>query len=343
MHLVVHPQFVVRRDLDGRLLELVGLGLEELREVPPDAVVESWMHIEIDRETDAADLAAIEAALARVLRDVRETVEDWPRMTRTASSIAEELAAAPPPSVPADEVAEAVELLHWLADNNFTFLGYREYDLSGADGEDEPVRGVRDGPGDPALGHRSEPGVRAAAGSGPQRRPRAARARADQGEHPLDGAPPRLPRLHRHQAVRRRRQGERRAPVPRPVHLGRLHRAGLDHPGLRTQGPRRAGALGLPPRQPLRQGPAARSSRPTRATSCSRSTVEEPVDTSLAVLHMQERRQTRLFLRRDPYGRFVSALVFLPRDRYTTAGPAADGAGAAARSSAWCRWTTRPA
>ena len=33
VHLVVHPQFVVRRDLDGRLLELVGLGLEELREV----------------------------------------------------------------------------------------------------------------------------------------------------------------------------------------------------------------------------------------------------------------------------------------------------------------------
>ena len=94
------------------------------------------MHIEIDRETDAADLAAIEAALARVLRDVRETVEDWPRMTRTASSIAEELAAAPPPSVPADEAAEAVELLHWLADNNFTFIGYREYDLSGATGEE---------------------------------------------------------------------------------------------------------------------------------------------------------------------------------------------------------------
>ena len=41
-------------------------------------------------------------------------------------------------------------------------------------------------------------------------------------------------------------------------------------------------------------------------------------DTSLAVLYMQGRRQTRLFLRRDPYGRFVSALVFLPRDRYTT-------------------------
>ena len=35
-------------------------------------------------------------------------------------------------------------------------------------------------------------------------------------------------------------------------------------------------------------------------------------------LHLQERRQLRLFLRRDDYGRFVSALVYVPRDRYTT-------------------------
>ena len=39
---------------------------------------------------------------------------------------------------------------------------------------------------------------------------------------------------------------------------------------------------------------------------------------ALAVLHLQERRQTRLFLRQDPTGRFWSALVYLPRDRYTT-------------------------
>jgi glutamate dehydrogenase len=34
---------------------------------------------------------------------------------------------------------------------------------------------------------------------------------------------------------------------------------------------------------------------------------------------LRERRQTRLFLRRDVYGRYMSCLVYLPRDRYTTA------------------------
>ncbi len=36
------------------------------------------------------------------------------------------------------------------------------------------------------------------------------------------------------------------------------------------------------------------------------------------IQRLQERRRTRLFLRPDIYGRFMSALVYLPRDRYTT-------------------------
>ncbi len=46
--------------------------------------------------------------------------------------------------------------------------------------------------------------------------------------------------------------------------------------------------------------------------------IEDLQQTVLSVLHMQERRQLRLFLRRDDYGRFMSCLVYLPRDRYTT-------------------------
>ena len=37
------------------------------------------------------------------------------------------------------------------------------------------------------------------------------------------------------------------------------------------------------------------------------------------MLRLRERKQTRLFLRRDDYGRYMSCLVYLPRDRYTTA------------------------
>ena len=96
-------------------------------------LVESWIHVEIDRETDRADLKEITADLRAVLSDVRESVEDWTKMRAAAQRIADELAASPP-SLPEQETGEAVELLRWLADDHFTFLGYREYELTGETG-----------------------------------------------------------------------------------------------------------------------------------------------------------------------------------------------------------------
>ena len=88
----------------------------------------------------------------------------------------------------------------------------------------------------------------------------------------------------------------------------RLHRSRCMHdPGAaRARSTQVLDAVGLPRRQPLRQGPAAdprdlpaRRAVPDRpSTSCT--------EIALAVLHMQERRQMRLFMRRDRYGRFVS-------------------------------------
>ena len=73
-------------------------------------------------------LDAVADGLRRVLSDVREAVEDWAKMRDAALRVAEDIAAAPPP-LPDAEVSEAWELMRWLADDKFTFLGYREYDL----------------------------------------------------------------------------------------------------------------------------------------------------------------------------------------------------------------------
>lgn len=45
---------------------------------------------------------------------------------------------------------------------------------------------------------------------------------------------------------------------------------------------------------------------------------EELLSIATSVLYLQERRRLRLFLRQDEYGRYFSALIYLPRDRYTT-------------------------
>ena len=47
--------------------------------------------------------------------------------------------------------------------------------------------------------------------------------------------------------------------------------------------------------------------------------LNELASTVEKIAHLKERRQVRMFVRPDPYGRYLSCLVFLPRDRYTTA------------------------
>src|SRR5260370_3444761 len=46
--------------------------------------------------------------------------------------------------------------------------------------------------------------------------------------------------------------------------------------------------------------------------------VAELADVASEVLRLRERMQTRLFLRKDVYGRSVSCLIYLSRDRYNT-------------------------
>jgi glutamate dehydrogenase len=41
-------------------------------------------------------------------------------------------------------------------------------------------------------------------------------------------------------------------------------------------------------------------------------------EVAMGILRLEERRRVRLFMWHDDYGRFVSALVYVPRDRYTT-------------------------
>ena len=315
LHLVVHPQMVVRRDVVGELLEVVAVDAEDVEETPADAVVESWMHIEVDRETDAADLRAIEATIQSVLGDVREAVEDWPRMLHQASAIADSLAATPPATVPGGEVAEAVDLLRWLVDEHFTFLGYREYLLTEDGASLEPVQGT---------------------GLGIMRYDR----------------PPSAGFAHLPPEVRARARDPHVLVLTKANSRSTVHRASyLDYVGVKTfdadgrvVGERRF--LGLFTSAAYVQSvfsiPVVRQTAEAvledsgfRVDGHSYKDLEQLLETyprdelfdidadeltatALAVLHIQERRQTRLFMRRDRYGRFVSCLVYLPRDRYTT-------------------------
>jgi glutamate dehydrogenase len=80
VHMVVHPQILVRRDVAGHLQEILPGDETQVDrgELPHDISRESWMHIEIGRESSSEQREEIERALGKVLQDVREAVEDWP-------------------------------------------------------------------------------------------------------------------------------------------------------------------------------------------------------------------------------------------------------------------------
>jgi glutamate dehydrogenase len=116
---LVHPVFLVERDDAGTLT-----GFEANRRGAGQR--ESFIHIHIDGLHDAAAMADVARALEGILSDVRVCVQDWQSMLERARETIADLRNNPPP-LPVDEIAEAVQFLEWLAGDNFTMLGSRDY------------------------------------------------------------------------------------------------------------------------------------------------------------------------------------------------------------------------
>ena len=87
VHLIIHPVLAVRRDEEGRLLEI----LPNAETLEKGAVGESVIHAEVVRQADPARLRELEAQVTRVIGEVRAAVEDWQAMRQKALESAAEL------------------------------------------------------------------------------------------------------------------------------------------------------------------------------------------------------------------------------------------------------------
>ncbi|MCL6290189.1 NAD-glutamate dehydrogenase [Streptomyces sp. 43Y-GA-1] len=327
IHLVIHPQVTVRRDVTGKLIEVLSGGPGtpkpgEKAELPHDALVESWIHVETDRESDRADLQQITADLLRVLSDVRETVEDWGKMRDAALRIADDLPGEPLDDLPDEEVEEARELLRWLAADHFTFLGYREYEL-----KDSDALAAVPGTGLGIL--RSDP------------------QHSEDEAHPVSPSFDRLPADARAKAREHKllvlTKANSRATVHRPSYLdyvgvkkfdakgnvvGERRFLGLFSSAAYTESVRRVPVIRRKVAEVVEGAGFSYNSHDGRdllqilETYPRDELFQTPVDqlrsVATSVLYLQERRRLRLYLRQDEYGRYYSAIVYLPRDRYTT-------------------------
>ena len=305
----VHPVFLVRRDAAGRLVDF---------EAPQaaDARRESFIHFHVDEADDPAQRAAVVHALNDVLAEVRASVQDWQPMLARVREVIAELQTKPPP-LASDEIGEASAFLKWMVEENFTFLGARDYAFT-SDEILAPVSGtglglLRDS-GVRLLQHWNKPvtitsAIRAflqeqtlliitksSARSRVHRRvhldyvgvKRFDRAGKLIGEHRFCG-------LFTSTAYT---QPARGIPYLRRKVERIIHRAGFD-PASHS-GKALVNVLETYPRDELFQ-------------------IDEELlyHFALEILHLDERPRVRVLPRRDRFDRYVSVLVYVPRDRYS--------------------------
>ncbi len=319
VHMLIHPVMRVRRDAEGRLLELFAPDA-----APADAAKESVMLVAFDEQSDPDVLADVERALAGVLADVRSAVVDWrPMLAKAWEAVGEVARSAAAGSH--DEVAEAQTFLEWLIKDKFTFLGYREYRFEG----------VAEGPPEATSLH-----LVTGSGLGILRDEAVS---VLQGLRNFDRLPPvvqaflRLPRPF--MVTKSNRRSTVHKSVPMDVILVKMFDdAGTVtgerlFVGLFTSVAIAARAEDTPYlRRKVRKvveraGFDARSHDGKALLHILENLPrhelyqiddDELFEMSLGVLHLQERQRTALFVRRDPFQRFVSCLVYVGRDRYDT-------------------------
>jgi glutamate dehydrogenase len=312
VHLVIHPIFHVARDASGRM-RACG------KQPGDDRRGESFMHIEVNEQSDPEALARLTARLEQILEDVRAAVEDWQSMRTRVDGVLAELAGQPAKRGK-DEAAETQAFVEWLLDDHFTFLGYREYSTAGS-GAKQRLK--------------TEPG-----GLGVLRQADRAIFENWADDTPL---PDDVRAFVRQSDLMMITKANQRASVHRRVHMDVIglkkfdsrgnvsgiriiaglftsaaySRSAENIPMLRRKVARAIETAGFPP-----------ASHDAKALAHILETyprdellqIDEPLllDHALGILHLQERQRTALFVREDPFKRYTTALVFVPRDRYDT-------------------------
>jgi glutamate dehydrogenase len=322
IHLVVYPMMDVRRDQQGSLIEVLpnGHAAGDQAHSPADEHRESgevFLHVQIDRQTQPEVLEGIRQGLLDVLADVRAAVEDWPAMREQLHRVLEELDAQPQP-VDDDRVAEVRSFLAWLDDGHFTFLGFRTYDLEARAGDDDVIVALPE----TGLGL-----LRSA--------PASVKHLADQ--------PPKVRALARDKVLLNLTKANSKSTVHRPSYLDYVGIKRFDENGeavgeWRFLGLYTSRVYNVRPHEiPVvrrkvasildwasfpRDSHDAKNLRAILETyprdELFEASAEELYPLVMSILGLQERRQVRLLVRHDRFGRYVSCLVFLPRDRYTT-------------------------
>ncbi|SDG11154.1 glutamate dehydrogenase (NAD) [Limimonas halophila] len=329
VHLVIHPMFVVTRGTNGRLTAIDAPDSDavpgedasgaERRTADAEPVRESFMQIAISEQAPER-LPEVRRRLEGVLADVRAAVRDWRPMRDKMGALIDELRTAPP-DLNQGEIDETLAFLEWANADNYTFLGYRRYTFEGE--------------GDDAIAH-----IDPDAGLGVLRDPdyRIFEGLRNLGRLPADVRT----FLHQHELLRITKANHR-ATVHRPVHMdtiavkifndkrqvvGEHLFTGLFTSAAYSRSPTEIPLLRRKVDQVLAWSGFRRDSHNGKALlnilenyprdELFQISDEDLYSIAMGILHLQERQRVALFMRRDAFERFVSCMVYVPRDHFST-------------------------
>jgi len=130
VHMLVHTgNLSVERDSHDKITKVTIPKTKEKVEV-----TEALIHIEIDRQPNQEAVQSLREQLLNIIQDVTWAVDDWQEMNSKLQGIVKSLEDKPQyPEQP--NLKDSVQFLHWLLDDHFIFLGYREYTVSGEGGD----------------------------------------------------------------------------------------------------------------------------------------------------------------------------------------------------------------
>src|SRR5438552_9010720 len=308
IHLLLHPVIRVHRDAKGRRLDVTAA---------EDAITESYMHIEVDQDTEPGELDLMCKSIEQVLADVRVAVADWRTMRQRLQENVGQLEAKKLP-MPPEEVDEAKAFLKWLDEGNYIFLGFRRYGFETRKGKDYL-------PADPKSG------------LGILREMR--QESVERSDEPLS---PEFSAYARRKDLLIITKANNRSTIHRPVPMDRVgikryddkgdligedrflglftsaaySRSAREIPMPRLKFKRTLDKAGLDPRS--HNGKALVEILETfPRDEFFQITDADLFDIARGILLLQERHRVALFVRKDVFERFVSCYVFVPRDRYT--------------------------
>ena len=313
IHSIASSNLFTRRDESGELSQV----LTDESGTGGDAVKEALLYFEIGRHTNPSELDELRHALEEILGEVALVVDDFPAMSGCLQEVESQILASE--SVDLDLREEAAAFIAWLRQAHMTLLGYEYLEVKNPGKAKQHV----------AVAKKASLGM--------------LRNRETRGADDL-----RSDLEHISAEDLRRRQ----LSFSKSRHRSRVHR--LTYPDyVEVKVFNDAGALvgqhrfiGLytssvytmnPDLIPILRRKVARIMEMSSFDSSDhesrelvrvlelfprdelfQSSIQELYDTVTAVNRIQERRQTRLFVRRDPHGKFVNCMVYIPRDSYNT-------------------------